>query len=584
MSMDSEGSVVTPHHVEGEIDYVGVMKKFGVDGIDAGLRERFERVIGVALHPWIRRGIFFSHRDLSRFLDAFENGEPVYLYTGRGPSSESMHLGHLIPFMLTKWLQDVFDCVVIVQIADDEKYYFKSLEFADVYRLGFENAKDIIACGFNVKKTFIFSNRNYRLNVAVFEELVSAMKKYVSAREVAKIFGFGEKIEVTNKDLSVTEYFVFDEKTNVGMMDWPFYQAAASFSQSFPHIFGGVRATCLVAYAIDQDPYFRLGRDLAGKMNLAKSCSIISEFLCPLSGSAGKMSSSAGGDSTLFLTDEPGLLREKILKHAFSGGGGDGSLSDHKKFGGNLKTDVSYQYLRYFEFDDTRLDAIKNGFSKGEMTCSQIKGIMADKIIELFCAFQAKRKAVSDVQLGEFYDLKPIVLPIQKKIITTGEAALYKKLDDLEIKFQTLYHPPMTTVSDTADITTKLSGTLCKVLLLQGPAKHYYLYITNIDTVVNMKTLHKRLAIAKINYATRDMLQELLKVPIGCATIFGVMNYEGDSLDVVLDDTIPKTKPVSFYPLRNDASTTISYPDLLKFLDHYDYVPKYVITRSSATC
>ena len=34
-----------------------------------------------------------------------EKGNKFFLYTGRGPSSEAMHLGHLVPFMFTKWLQ-----------------------------------------------------------------------------------------------------------------------------------------------------------------------------------------------------------------------------------------------------------------------------------------------------------------------------------------------------------------------------------------------------------------------------------------------------------------------------------------------
>ena len=38
-------------------------------------------------------------------LANYEKGKPMYLYTGRGPSSEALHLGHLIPFMFTKYLQ-----------------------------------------------------------------------------------------------------------------------------------------------------------------------------------------------------------------------------------------------------------------------------------------------------------------------------------------------------------------------------------------------------------------------------------------------------------------------------------------------
>lgn len=36
-------------------------------------------------------------------LDVYEKKQPFYLYTGRGPSSEAMHMGHLIPFIFTKY-------------------------------------------------------------------------------------------------------------------------------------------------------------------------------------------------------------------------------------------------------------------------------------------------------------------------------------------------------------------------------------------------------------------------------------------------------------------------------------------------
>jgi tryptophanyl-tRNA synthetase len=47
---------------------------------------------------WLRRGLFFSHRDFDKILDLHERGETFFLYTGRGPSSGSMHIGHTIPF------------------------------------------------------------------------------------------------------------------------------------------------------------------------------------------------------------------------------------------------------------------------------------------------------------------------------------------------------------------------------------------------------------------------------------------------------------------------------------------------------
>ena len=58
-------------------------------------------------------------------LDAYEQKKPFYLYTGRGPSSDALHMGHCIPFIFTKYLQDAFDVVLVIQITDDEKYIYR---------------------------------------------------------------------------------------------------------------------------------------------------------------------------------------------------------------------------------------------------------------------------------------------------------------------------------------------------------------------------------------------------------------------------------------------------------------------------
>lgn len=112
-------------------------------------------------HRFLRRGLFFSHRDLGLLLDAVERGEPFFLYTGRGPSSEALHLGHLVPFHFTAWLQKAFRAPLVVQLTDDEKFLWKDLSLEECHRLAFENAKDIIACGFDPQRTFIFSDLDY---------------------------------------------------------------------------------------------------------------------------------------------------------------------------------------------------------------------------------------------------------------------------------------------------------------------------------------------------------------------------------------------------------------------------------------
>ena len=72
--------------------------------IDKNLLQRFTDVTGREPHRFLRRGIVFSHRDLETILDKYERKEPFYLFTGRGPSSDSLHLGHSIPFEFTKYV------------------------------------------------------------------------------------------------------------------------------------------------------------------------------------------------------------------------------------------------------------------------------------------------------------------------------------------------------------------------------------------------------------------------------------------------------------------------------------------------
>lgn len=105
-SEETEAQVVTPWEVEakdgGKINYDKLIVDFGCSKMDTAMVSRVERLTGRPAHPFLRRNVFFAHRDFDKILDSYEKGEKFYLYTGRGPSSESLHLGHLVPFMFTK--------------------------------------------------------------------------------------------------------------------------------------------------------------------------------------------------------------------------------------------------------------------------------------------------------------------------------------------------------------------------------------------------------------------------------------------------------------------------------------------------
>ena len=152
--------VVNAFEVKGKIDYNKLVDQFGSKLIEKELLDRIERLtVGRGtvpyLHRFLRRDIFFSHRDMTKICDCLEANQPFYLYTGRGPSSSAMHLGHLVPFLFTKWLQQAFQCPLVIQMTDDEKFIFKGSydeekgDIMDYYaKLTTKNARDIIACGF----------------------------------------------------------------------------------------------------------------------------------------------------------------------------------------------------------------------------------------------------------------------------------------------------------------------------------------------------------------------------------------------------------------------------------------------------
>lgn len=367
--------------------YDQLVKEFGVEHLTPELLTRFEKLTGHRPHHLLRRGLFFAHRHFEEILNEVEKGNKFFIYTGRGPTTEDLHLGHIVPIEFTAWLQKVFNAFVIFQMADDEKYWFKDMSFNEIYDLGFKNAKDVIALGFDPEKTFIFSNRDYSGNQA-YQKVAFDIMKHAQMVDVQKIFG-----------LKPTGC--------VGQMMWPIYQTTAAFSQAFEDIFGkNSSMKCLVAYAIDQDPYFRLARDVAPKLKFQKPCSLMCKFLPALEGSS-KMSSTAntktknGLTLTIFMSDDPKMVEEKI-NYAFSGGQKTKKL--HQELGGNPDIDVAYQWMRYLNEDDDALQDIEEKYRKGELSSGDLKKMTAAVINKIIIQHKERKNAVTPELIAKFYD------------------------------------------------------------------------------------------------------------------------------------------------------------------------------------
>ena len=365
--MSADDFIVTPWHVEGDIDYDKLIKKFGTEKISLELVERIKKITNED-HFMLRRGIFFSHREMNRILDDYEKGNKFFLYTGRGPSGHT-HIGHLVPWVFAKWLQEKFDVNMYFQLTDDEKFYSKqNLTLEETGKFAYENALDFIALGFKPEKTKIIINTR---NIQTL---------YPIAAKVAK------KINFSNTKAT----FGFTNETNIGMIFYTSLQSAPCFIEDKP---------VLIPLGVDQDPHFRLTRDIAPKIGKAKPALIHNIMIPGLEGPGGKMSAS-DENGTIYTTDSPNVVKKKINKYAFSGG--QTSVEEHRKLGGNPDVDVSFQYLRiFFEQDDNKLKSIYEDYKSGKLLSGELKAILIEKINAFLKIHQEKREKAKD-QIEKF--------------------------------------------------------------------------------------------------------------------------------------------------------------------------------------
>jgi tryptophanyl-tRNA synthetase len=140
-------------------------------------------------------------------------------------------------------------------------------------------------------------------------------------------------------------------------------------------------------------------RDVAPRLGFSKPALMHSVFFPALQGAKTKMSAS-DTNSAIFLTDTPKQIKTKINKHAFSGG--RTTLEEHRQFGGNTNTDVSYQLLKFFLEDDEELERVRVAYTKGEMLSGEIKKLASETLQPIVAEHQEQRKKVTDAVLEQF--------------------------------------------------------------------------------------------------------------------------------------------------------------------------------------
>ncbi len=354
---------VTPYRVEGRVDYEAYAKKFGISLMDKRMEERIRKHTGT-LHYMFTRKIFFGYRDLDFVLDEYEKGNPFYLYTGIAPSG-SMTIGHLLSFMMAQYLQEKFGVEVLIQIPDEEKFLIREgLTLEKVRELAYDDAANVLALGFDKKKTKIFFDTEY------------AKTMYRQAVRVAKRITFS----------MVKDAFGFTNENNVGSIFYTSMQAVPAFLKSVQL---GKNVPCLIPLGLDQDVHFRLARDAIAKLGYYKPAIIHSIFLPSLSGKQKMSASASDANDTVYLSDTPEVVEKKV-RMAITGQQDTAELQ--KKLGGDPDKCAVCQYYRYlFEPDDRKLKEIFDGEREGTLLAGEHK-VDLTKRINKFLEAQLKKK------------------------------------------------------------------------------------------------------------------------------------------------------------------------------------------------
>ena len=427
-------------------DYSRIIEKFGLSSMDGVAIDSPSR-----LH---RRGVIFAHRDLDTVLDAKRSGNPFGVLTGLMPSG-MMHLGHSMVIDQVKWFQEQGGDVTIA-VADLESTATRGISLAQGREIATqEYVANYAALGLDAEKTNVYfqSERNVvqklgfqlgkRTNLSELEAiygfdgstnlahvqapLVQAgdilhpqLDDYGGLRPIVVPVGIDQDphLRLTRGLAAKTNWFNVNDakmglqvgvsvqeenaqimgvessgKVNKETQKEVFSKIVESIqSLGFSDIISNPKhGTVNIPSATSRDKrtvkiaLLELERKMGG-MGLLAPSSTYHRFAVGMTGD--KMSSSKP-KTTLFLNDDI-VTAEKKIKKSFSGG--QATIEEHRRIGGDPDIDVAYQYMMYFfEEDDKFLEEINQGYRAGKILAGEMKQMCIERATEWLSNLAEKR-------------------------------------------------------------------------------------------------------------------------------------------------------------------------------------------------
>ncbi len=351
-----------PWDVEGEVNYDKLVKEFGVEPLKNLPKVFMENVL-------FRRKVVFAHRDIQRILLAARDKKPFVLMTGLMPTGK-FHIGHMILAQQFPFWQKL-GAKLYIAVADIEAYNARGQSLEESRKIAVEQyILNYIALGLKPKNLDIYFQSNRSSNAEksnAYYRLQNLFARYSTFNEFKAVYG-----EITP-----------------GKMISALLQASDMYHPQLKEFEGQVPT--LIPVGIDQDPHIRIARDMANRIKDFKFTPISSTYNLFIPGlGRGKMSAS-NPSSYIAMTDSPKEVERKIKKYAFSGG--QPTVEEHRKKGGNPDIDVSFQYLKmFFEPDDKKLKKLEEDYKSGKLLTGELKQYTIDKISQFLEKHQKNRE------------------------------------------------------------------------------------------------------------------------------------------------------------------------------------------------
>lgn len=349
------GFRITPWEVRGNrIDYNALISLFGLDALTTEIRNLIREMFGEE-HHLISRGIFYAHRFLRlALLDLKYGRSRIYVFTGRGASGP-MHIGHLVPITLAKWMQERLGLDLYFQISDDEKFVLRpDLDLKQVRNYALDNALDLIALGLKEGRTHI-----------IWDTQVASWL-YPLTLKLAKMISISELKNLVK----------IDDSWNVGIA---FYSVVQSMPALMMEMELNEPFRALIPMAVDQDPLMEVSLLIANKMGLRKPGMIHSKFILGLKGEP-KMGTK-NPKSAIFLSDPPEEVSRKVKGSAI----------------GPPRECPALSYLRAFDPDDEDFFSIwEVCFNEPREGCELAKKRAIDILVPFIEEHQLRKKEVAD--------------------------------------------------------------------------------------------------------------------------------------------------------------------------------------------